>query len=117
MYTRIQLDAVSGLILLCYTFETFARIFAFRWAVFNGSRKIDTFDVLVVIISDITYIWATLTTTMVCECLCVHVCLQRDKMTYMWEDTCTVTLCGGECLRFFLCVCVCVCLFVVSLCT
>jgi len=58
-----QADAISGLILLFYVYEASVRLFAFRWALFNGSRRLDTLDILVVSVSVIVYILSALVQT------------------------------------------------------
>mmetsp|Transcript_40285 Transcript_40285/g.78930 ORF Transcript_40285/g.78930 Transcript_40285/m.78930 type:complete len:193 (+) Transcript_40285:457-1035(+) len=50
-----QADSISGLILLFYLFEAIVRLFAFRWALVNGSRRLDTLDFAVVAVSVVVY--------------------------------------------------------------
>lgn len=64
-----QIDALSGVILLFYTFEATVRIFAFRWAIVDGSRRMDSVDVFVVLCSDVVYVLSTLTSHLVSVCL------------------------------------------------
>lgn len=59
--TENFLATVTGFTLCVFTFETLVRIFGYRSALINGDRLLDSIDVLLVIVSDIIYLFTLLT--------------------------------------------------------